>query len=102
MGFFFFVLCLFEYSVDLVVLTFLPLCIDKVVSISLLFSFSLYLFVLLLLQVAIFSGWVRLFECLRNEHIMCIIRIIKHHTHLICITGVLVPSSHFDSCVQAG
>ena len=31
----------------------------------------------LLLQVATFSEWVRLFECLRNEHIMCIIRIIS-------------------------
>ncbi|KAI5398981.1 hypothetical protein KIW84_064374 [Lathyrus oleraceus] len=42
----------------------------KVVSISLLLSFFPVSVVLLLLQVAIFSERVRLFECLRNEHLM--------------------------------
>ena len=75
---------------------FLPLCIYKDVSIS------LYLFVLLLLQVAIFSGWVRLFECLRNEHIMCIIRIISIILISFCITGVLGRDFSLLVPVQAG
>ncbi|KAI5392826.1 hypothetical protein KIW84_060113 [Lathyrus oleraceus] len=52
--------------------------------------------------VAVFSGWVRLFECLRNEHIMCIIRIICIILISFCITGVLDRDFSLLVPVQAG